>query len=55
MAGVLLVFGGALQVRISQSGEADSAVEGGFAPGVTRWNLKNRVAASASNRIGLDL
>ena len=30
-------------------------VEGGFAPGVTRWNLKDRVAASGSNRIGLDL
>ena len=30
-------------------------VQGGFAPGVTRWNLKDRVAASASNRIGLDL
>jgi hypothetical protein len=30
-------------------------VQSGFAPGVTRWNLKDRVAASASNRIGLDL
>jgi hypothetical protein len=30
-------------------------VQSGFAPGVTRWNLKDPVAASASNRIGLDL
>jgi hypothetical protein len=30
-------------------------VRSGFAPGATRWNLKDRVAASASNRIGLDL
>jgi len=30
-------------------------VEGGFAPGVARWSLKARAAASASNRIGLDL
>lgn len=29
-------------------------VQSGFAPGVTRWNLKDRAAASASNRIGLD-
>ena len=32
-------------------------VEGGFAPGdpVTHWNLKDRLAALGSNRIGLDL
>ena len=30
-------------------------VQSGFAPDVTRWNLKDRVAASASNRVGLDL
>jgi hypothetical protein len=30
-------------------------VEGGFAPGVTRWNLKDRLAALESNRIGRDL
>jgi hypothetical protein len=32
-------------------------VEGGFAPGdpVTPWNLKDRLAALGSNRIGLDL
>jgi hypothetical protein len=32
-------------------------VEGGFAPGdpVTPWNLKDRLAAFGSNRIGLDL
>jgi hypothetical protein len=30
-------------------------VEGGFAPGVTHWNLKDRPAGSESNRIGLVL
>ena len=32
-------------------------VEGGFAPGdpVTHWNLKDRLAALGSNRIGPDL
>jgi hypothetical protein len=32
-------------------------VEGGFAPGnpATPWNLKDRLAALGSNRIGLDL
>ena len=30
-------------------------VEGGFAPGATPWNLKDRLAASESNRIGLVL
>ena len=39
----------------SQSGEADEVVEGGFAPGATPWNLKDRLAASESNRIGLVL
>jgi hypothetical protein len=29
-------------------------VQSGFAPGVTRWNPRDRVVASASNRIGLD-
>ena len=51
----LFFFVGVLQWRFSQSGEADRVVQSGFAPGVTRSNLKNPLGASASNRIGLDL
>ena len=55
--GVLLVFGGVLQMAYQPIWRGRLVVEGGFAPGdpVTPWNLKDRLAALGSNRIGLDL
>jgi hypothetical protein len=49
--GVLLAFGGVLQMAYQP------IWRGGFAPGdpVTPLNLKDRLAALGSNRIGLDL
>ena len=53
--GALLVFVGVLQMAFQPIWRGRIVVQSDFAPGVTHWNLKDRGAASASNRIGLVL
>jgi hypothetical protein len=54
--GVLLVFGGVLQMAYQPIWQADSAIERDFARDpLTPWNLKDRRVALGSNRIGLEL
>jgi hypothetical protein len=57
MLGVLLVFGGMLQMAYQPIWRGRLSGGRRLAPGdpVKPWNLKDRLAALGSNRIGLDL